>query len=157
MRRSLVVALVTAAVGGGTCTVANATAPSGMERTQLSRASISGEAPTVQFQTGTETEVVKLVLQPGGTTGWHRHPVQGLFLVDKGSFTSYGLDGPPCDPVEVATGQALFFRPHSHHAHLVQNRGSEPLEFTVLYFNLAPDQRGVVDADRPKECPAGLN
>jgi quercetin dioxygenase-like cupin family protein len=156
MRKSLVATVVMAAVAGGCFTVAKATPSSGLQRSQLSRASVTGEAPTVQFQTGTETEVLKLVLQPGGTTGWHRHKVQGIFLVDKGTFTSYGLDGPPCDPVEIAPGKALFFGPHAHHAHLVQNRGSEPLEITVLNFNLAPEQRGLVDADRPKECPADL-
>jgi quercetin dioxygenase-like cupin family protein len=151
------VTVVVAAVAGGSFTVAKATPSSGMERSRLSRASATGDAPTVQFQTGTETEVVKLVLQPGGTTGWHRHPVQGMFLVDKGTFTSYGLDGPPCDPVDIPAGKAVFLGPHAHHAHLVQNRGSEPLEITVLYFNLALEQRGAVDAHRPKECPADLN
>ena len=82
----------------------------------------------------------------------------GTSLTTAGAtLTSYGLDGPPCDPVEVPAGKVLFGGPHAHHSHLVHNQGAEALQVTVLYFNLAPGQAGAVDAERPKECPADLN
>ncbi|HEV3363309.1 MAG TPA: cupin domain-containing protein, partial [Acidimicrobiia bacterium] len=131
--------------------------PSGMTITEVSKATLASEAYTVDFRQGKETRVLKLVLEPGGTTGWHRHPQHGLFLVDKGTLTSYGLDGPPCEPVEFTPGKALSAGPHSQHAHLVRNLGTEPLEVTVLYFNLAAGEPGAVAADRPAECPTTLN
>ena len=76
---------------------------------------------------------------------------------DKGTLTSYGLDAPPCDPVGFPAGKALSAGPHSHHAHLVRNLGTEPLEVTVLHFNLAAGEPGAVTADRPAECPTTLN
>jgi quercetin dioxygenase-like cupin family protein len=159
MRKALVVTFAAAllALMGSTLTTAGATTSYGMDMTEISRARVSGKAPTVEFRDGTETQVVKLVLEPGGTTGWHRHPQPAMFLVDKGTLTSYGLDGPPCDPVEVPAGKVLFGGPHAHHSHLVHNQGAEALQVTVLYFNLAPGQAGAVDAERPKECPADLN
>jgi quercetin dioxygenase-like cupin family protein len=157
VRKALAVVVSISAFTGANLTMAGATSPNGMDKRELSRAGTTGTPPTVEFREGKETQVLKLVLKPGGTTGWHRHPEQGVFLVDKGTLTSYGLDGPPCEPVELAAGKALFFGPHASHSHLVRNTGAEPLEFTVLYFNLAPGQGGAVDAERPTECPADLN
>jgi quercetin dioxygenase-like cupin family protein len=130
--------------------------PSGQTKAELSRASLQSEAARIDLVKGGEAQVVKLIIEPGGTSGWHRHPVQGMFLVDKGTMTNYGLGGPPCDPVDLAPGKAILFGPHDH-AHLVRNAGQERLEFTVLYFNLASGQAGAEPADRPAECPADLN
>lgn len=145
------------AIAGIILPEATATSSYGMTTQQISRAGGAREATVVEFRPATEVQVLKLVLEPGASTGWHRHPEQGAFLVDKGTLTSYGLDGPPCEPVELAAGRAMFFGPHARHSHLVRNTGSEPLETTVLYFNLAPGQAGAVGAARPEECPPDLN
>ena len=155
MRRSWLLGVIILTVNAAGVTAALAK-PSGMTKTEMSRASLVSDAARVDFARGGETQVVKLSLEPGGTTDWHRHPVKGMFLVDKGTMTNYGLGGPPCDPVNLSPGEAVLFGPHDH-AHLVRNTGTERLELTVLYFNLASGQAGAEPANRPAECPVDLN
>jgi hypothetical protein len=58
------------------------------------------------FKAGTETVVLKVVLQPGGSTGRHSHYDGGMFLINKGVVTSYGLDSPLWE-ARRATGRLL--------------------------------------------------
>ena len=108
------------------------------------------------FKSGRDAEVVKLALESGGSTGWHSHPSPGIFLVDKGTMSSYGLDGAACKAVQIAAGQGQFVSEHPHHAHLIRNDGTERLEFTVAYFNVPPGAATRIDAERPTECPDDL-
>ena len=77
-------------------------------------------------------------------------------MVMSGTLTSYGLDGPACEAVEVPAGKAYFVPPHPHHAHLALNRGTAPLELTLIYFNVPPGQPSRSDAEAPAECPSEL-
>jgi hypothetical protein len=74
-------------------------------------------------------------------------------MVNSGTLTNYGLDGPPCTPVDVAAGHAYFVPPHAHHAHLAKNNGSQPVDLTVVYFNVPPGAATRIDANAPPECP----
>jgi quercetin dioxygenase-like cupin family protein len=136
--------------------VAVATPPRGVTRTEVSKAILNGGGP-VEFKSGTETVVLKVTAEPGGSTGWHSHPDGGVFIVDKGTLTNYGLNGPACEAVITKAGQAYFVPPHAHHPHLGRNNGTEKLEVTVYYFNVPPGQSTRIDEERPKECPADLN
>lgn len=155
MRRSRLLPAAILAVTATGVTLALAK-PSDMTKTELSRASLVSGAAGVDFAQGRETQVIKLSLEPGGTTGWHRHPVQGMFLVGQGTMTSYGLGGPPCDPVELTPDKAVLFGPGDH-PHLIRNTGTERLDLTVLYFNLTSGQGGAEPVERPSECPPDLN
>lgn len=155
MRKVLVVGALLA-VSGLTLTAAKATAPKGATRTEISKAVLKGGGP-VEFKSGMETVVLKVTLEPGGSTGWHSHPDGGVFIVDKGTLTNYGLNGPACEAVVAKAGEAYFVPPHAHHPHLGKNNGTETLEITVYYFNVPPGQPNRIDQQRPKECPADLN
>jgi quercetin dioxygenase-like cupin family protein len=135
------------AAGGG--------AAPGAERTEISRA-LAATGGVATFKAGTETVVLKVVLQPGGSTGWHSHYDGGMFLINKGVVTSYGLDSPLCKPVELRAGHALFVPPHAHHQHLVRNDGAETAEATVYYFNVPPGSPTGRPAVRPAACSADL-
>jgi len=156
MRRIAVLAVCSVTVFVVGVVAAVATPPTGTTRTEISKGLLNGGG-AVEFKPGTETVVLKITVEPGGSTGWHSHPDGGVFIVDKGTLTNYGLDGPACEGVSTAAGQAYFVPPHAHHAHLGRNGGTETLELTVYYFNVPPGQPSRIDAERPAECPADLN
>jgi quercetin dioxygenase-like cupin family protein len=157
MRTRLVLATAVAALTGTGLTAALATPASRASRTPISRAAVLvDEEAAVTFKAGRDAEVVKLAIEPGGSTGWHSHPSPGIFLVDRGTMSSYGLDGAACKAVQIAAGQGQFVSEHPHHAHLIRNEGTEPLEFTVAYFNVPSGQATRIDGERPAECPHDL-
>ena len=156
MRRiQVLLGTATLAIFGAGVVAATATPPTGATRTVISSAIVDGGGP-VEFKPGMETQVLKVTLEPGGSTGWHSHPDGGVFIVDKGVLSNYGLDGPACQPIHVGPGHAYFVPPHAHHPHLGQNEGTETLEVTVYYFNVPPGQSSRIDAERPAECPPDL-
>lgn len=122
-------------------------------KTELAKAVLEVGSGGVTFRSGKETSATKVDLAPGASSGWHRHPGTGMFLVTSGTLTTYGLDGPACEPVEVGAGKALLFSAHAEHAHLVRNETTEPVTFTVLYFDLEPGQAGRAEAPAPATCP----
>lgn len=159
MHRSVrvrIVAASAAVVGLSGVAVAVASPPSGLERVDVSRARI-GEARTVELRPGGDVAVQKVTIAPGGSSGWHAHHDAGMVLVDKGTLTNYGLHGAPCEPVAVVAGQTYGFGADPEHAHLARNEGEEVLELTFVTFNVPPDQKPRIEAERPAECPADLN
>jgi quercetin dioxygenase-like cupin family protein len=156
MRKVLVLTALGLAVPVVTLTTAQATTPKGATRTEISKAVLTGGGP-VEFKPGTETVVLKVTLEPGGSTGWHSHPDGGVFIVDKGALTNYGLNGAACEGSVAKAGEAYFVPPHAHHPHLGKNHGTDKLEVTVYYFNIPAGQPSRIDQERPKECPADLN
>lgn len=132
------------------------TAASGIQRTIVSRASLQDGGDAGKFKPGGHTVVIKLVFPPGTSSGWHAHYDGGAFVVDKGTMTTYGLDGPMCEPVQVTAGNAIFVPTVPKHQHLVRNEGTETVEATTYYWNVPPDKDVGVEAAQPTECPADL-
>lgn len=157
VRRQLLVGAGILVLIGTGLSVAMASPPSGASRTPISRSAVivAGEG-AVRFESGRDVEVLKVTVEPGGSTGWHSHPSPGIFSVDKGVLSNYGLDGAPCTAVTVKAGEGYFVSAHPHHPHLGRNEGSEPLELTVTYFNVPAGQPTRIEAERPAECPEEL-
>jgi mannose-6-phosphate isomerase-like protein (cupin superfamily) len=155
MRRITVLAVCAVSVFVLGVAAAIATPPRDATRTDITRAVMATGGP-VEIEPGKETTVHHVTIAPGGSTGWHSHHAGGVFLVMSGTLTNYGLDGPPCEPVDVTAGNAYFVPVHPHHAHLGLNRGSEPLELTAVYFNVPKGEPSRLDAEAPAECPADL-
>ncbi|HEY3239474.1 MAG TPA: cupin domain-containing protein [Acidimicrobiia bacterium] len=155
MRRTVVLAVGVVNILVLGIVAAIATPPRDATRTDIARALMTGGGD-VKIESGKETTVHHVTIAPGGSSGWHSHPDAGVFMVMSGTMTNYGLDGAACESVDVPAGQAYFVPPHAHHAHLALNKGSEPLELTVVYFNVPPGQPSRTDADAPAECPADL-
>lgn len=91
-----------------------ATPTRGLTYAEVSRGMLTSGG-TVDLQPGTETGVVRVTIEPRGSTGQHSHTDPGVLIVDKGVLSSYGLDGPPCDPVEAPAGQAYFVPPNARY------------------------------------------
>lgn len=135
---------------------AAASAPTGIQRTIVSRAAMQDGGKAGAFEPGGHTVVLKLVIPPETSVGWHAHYDGGAVIVDKGTATTYGLNGPMCEPVRVKAGEAIFVPPVPQHQHLLRNEGTEPVELTTYYWNVPPDKDAAVKAEQPSECPADL-
>lgn len=121
-------------------------------KTEIAKAVLEVGSGGTTFHRGKETSATKATFAPGASSGWHRHPGTGMFLVNTGTLTTYGLEGPACEPVPVGAGKSLLFSAHAEHAHLARNETTEPVTFTVLYFDLEPGQAGRADAPAPAGC-----
>lgn len=86
-----------------------------------------------------------IVLPPGGTTGWHRHPGTEISIVTSGTVTLLRKDS--CTPRRLVTGDAVVV-PDAQ-PHLARNDGSAPAEVVVTYL-LEPD--APERADVPPLC-----
>lgn len=51
-----------------------------------------------------------------------------------------------------SANRARLFSAHAEHAHFVRNETTEPVTFTVLYYDLEPGQAGRADAPAPAGC-----
>ncbi|MFR9726390.1 cupin domain-containing protein [Streptomyces sp. MS19] len=118
--------------GGGVTahTLAEGTAPHGLD--------IRAEGPT-------DVTVRVIVIEPGGSTGWHYHDGPLLGVVVSGTLTRT-LDD--CS-VEVSTaGDTLVETPGDGHVHIGRNLGNEPVVLHATYVVPEGSPRSV-DADAP--------
>ena len=140
------------------------TASSGGESTQLGRATFgdpSGEIFKVKRITGDwhievkakpafDLAVSRVVLQPGGQSGWHTHPGPVFIQVVSGVMTFYESDDPDCKPIVRSAGEGYLDL--GEHAHIVRNESGEVAENLVTYF-APPGAPLRIDADAPGNCP----
>jgi len=94
--------------------------------------------------------VQRIVFQPGGQSGWHRHPGPVFIQVVTGTMTFYESDDPTCAPVVRTAGQGYLDA--GEHAHIARNESGAPAENIVVY--LAPQAAALrIDAPDPGNCP----
>ncbi len=94
--------------------------------------------------------VQSIVFQPGGNSGWHRHPGPVFIQVVSGTMTFYESDDPTCTPVVRTAGQG--FLDVGDHAHYARNETSTPAQNVVTYF-APPGATLRIDAPNPGNCP----
>ena len=152
---ALLAAVCAVGIAAGT---AMATEPSGLSSTEIA----AGEfmAPVeVNFldhdgdaSAGTVSTIhlFRIVLQPGGTTGWHQHSGPGWAMVTAGTLTHYGGDDPLCRPAVYEAGSA--FLEQEERTHIAFNRGDVPVELYAA-FMLPPGGELRIDASAPGNCP----
>jgi quercetin dioxygenase-like cupin family protein len=134
--------------------VALATPPSGATTTPITRATLGTFA---QHNDGIKVEskrrsadvaVLKVLIEPGGSTGWHHHPGVGLASVKSGAITFYDER---CDKTVYKAGEGFL---ESHQSMLVRNRGKSDAVFYVTFVvPSSTTEEGLrIDAPRPKNC-----
>lgn len=84
-----------------------------------------------------DTVMQKIVIAPGGHTGWHSHPGPVVVLIASGEMSFYDGDDPTCTARTYSAGQA-FVDSGQGHVHMARNEGSVPLELYVTYFDVTP-------------------
>jgi len=135
-----------APAAGATPTPAKATpaAPGTVEPvsgTVDSRVTIRTPGPAVY-------SVRTVVLAPGASLGWRRHPGTEMAVVRRGEVTLVRQGA--CDPVRYREGQALFVGDAVPHR--LTNTGTSPVELLVTML-LAPGAAESTDVDAA--CPRG--
>ena len=153
----------------GTATEAATPAPlftlsSGSQSTLLGRATFADPSdPTfkvkrisgdwhaeVKATPNLDIAVQRIVFQPGGQSGWHRHPGPVFIEVVSGTMTFYMSDDPTCTPRVRSAGQGYL--DVGEHAHIARNESGAPAENIVIY--LAPQAAALrIDAPDPGNCP----
>jgi quercetin dioxygenase-like cupin family protein len=132
-----------------------ATTPKGVTPTPLTRATLGtfeAEHNSIEVEserTSADFALAKVVIEPGGTTGWHHHPGVALVSVNSGAVTEYDKN---CHKSVYKAGEG--FVETKGEVHVVRNRGKAN---AVLYVTfIAPTKTpadGLVLLDpKPKGC-----
>jgi quercetin dioxygenase-like cupin family protein len=92
--------------------------------------------------------IAKVVIEPGGSTGWHHHPGVGLAAVKSGAVTFYDED---CEKSVYKAGEGFL---ESHHPMLVRNKtNSKAVFYAVFIIPTSTTEEGLrIDDPKPKEC-----
>jgi quercetin dioxygenase-like cupin family protein len=87
----------------------------------------------VKLQTKGDVEVAfqRVVIQPGGTLGWHSHPGPTLVTVRAGTLSFYHAEACTSE-IEYATGQSFSNLPDE--IHLARNEGATEVVLFAVYF-----------------------
>ena len=94
--------------------------------------------------------VQSIVFQPGGQSGWHRHPGPVFIEVVSGTMTFYESDDPTCTRIVRSGGQGYLDA--GEHAHIARNESALPAQNIVTYF--APPGAALrIDQPNPGNCP----
>jgi quercetin dioxygenase-like cupin family protein len=156
MRRALMLVAVGVTALALVVGAALATPPSGATSTPITRATLGTFA---HDNDGIEVEskgrsadiaVVKVVLEPGGSTGWHHHPGVTLVSVKSGAVSGYDEK---CHKTVYRAGEG-FVESDAHRTHVVRNHGNVN---AVLYATfIVPSKTTAeglrIDDPRPKNC-----
>jgi quercetin dioxygenase-like cupin family protein len=155
MRRAIVLVAVGVTVIALVVGAALATPPSGATTTLIVRATLGkfeeqNQGIEVESkQRSADLAIVRVVLEPGGSTGWHHHPGVGPTAVKRGAVTFYEAD---CDKTVYTAGEG-FFESHDEPM-LVKNRGDRKAVFYVAFIipTSTPPEGLRIDDPKPKDC-----
>ena len=163
IRRTMLVAIVgLVALGGGLIGNALATSSSGVTA-ETARGPLVDRPLDVNWKFGPENKVKlqtqgaveiaaqRVVVQPGGTIGWHSHPGPTLVTIFSGTMSFYHAEH--CtERIEYTAGESLSNLPDE--IHMARNEGSGALVFYASYF--VPAGAPLIRIDQPSpgpECP----
>lgn len=109
------------------------------------------ESEVIHVRHAGQTVMQRIVLGPGGHTGWHSHPGPAIALVKKGQLTLYSSEDPACTGRPFGAGQAFVDSGQSH-VHIGRNETSQETEVWVTYLDVPPDGIFRIDAADPGNC-----
>jgi quercetin dioxygenase-like cupin family protein len=101
------------------------------------------------LQQSADMAIVKVVIEPGGTTGWHHHPGVVLVSVGAGTVTEYDDQ---CEKTVIQAGKG--FVESKGEVHLVHNEGDidAVLYVTFLVPTTTPPDGLTIADPKPKDC-----
>jgi quercetin dioxygenase-like cupin family protein len=132
-----------------------ATPPKGATTTPITRATLGTFADqnagikVESKQRWADVVVVKVVVEPGGSSGWHHHPGVGLASVKSGAVTVYDEK---CKKSVYKSGKG-FLESHDQPG-LVRNHGKVDAVFYVTFIvpTKTTEEGMRIDAPKPKNC-----
>jgi quercetin dioxygenase-like cupin family protein len=145
-----VLALLAVVVGAALATTPKGVTPTPLTRATLGKVEAQNNGIEVESdRTSADFALAKVVIEPGGTTGWHHHPGVALVSVNSGAVTEYDKN---CHKSVFKAGEG--FTESNGAVHVVRNQGKAN---AVLYVTfIAPTKtlaEGLVILDpKPKGC-----
>ena len=102
-------------------------------------------------QRSADIAIAKVVIEPGGSTGWHSHP--GVTLVSVASGTVAGYDN-KCEKTVYKAGEGFADLASNGAGHVVRNKGNEKavLYATFLVPTNTTDEGLRIDEPKPRNC-----
>jgi quercetin dioxygenase-like cupin family protein len=150
-----VLALLAVVVGAALANTPSGVKATPVTATQITRATLGKfEAENKGIEVESERRsadlaIVKVVLEPGGSTGWHHHPGVVLVPVKAGTVTEYDAQ---CHKSVYKEGKG--FVESNSEVHLVRNEGDVKavLYATFLVPSATPPEGLTISDPQPKEC-----
>jgi quercetin dioxygenase-like cupin family protein len=157
MRRAILLMAVAVTVLAVVVGAALATPPKGTTPTPLTRATLGkfdAENQGIEVeseQRSADAAIAKVVIEPGGSTGWHHHPGVALVAIKSGTVTEYDVK---CEKSIYKVGEG--FVESNDEVHLVRNLGNAKavLYVTFIVPTSTPPDGLLVDELQPKGCNA---
>jgi quercetin dioxygenase-like cupin family protein len=146
MRHKLLLIAVAAAAAATVAGVAIATPPAGVLANEpLGRGTLEPKFKLKLRHSSDEgdTVVQRIVLAPGGHSGWHSHPGVELGIVKSGSVTIYDST---CAGSTYTAGKS-FVAPGYGRAHIARNEGATNTELVLINLDVPPG--GPARSDEP--------
>jgi len=153
-RRIVGVVLV---VFAGLGAVAVASPPEGVTATVLAQGTYrkfnvkSAKDSPIKFQARSKKRMDLIVRQheyePGGHSGWHKHPGPVFVTVLEGALTFYDYHDPDCTPIVVEAGEGYV---DTGDGHIARNESGEPArDIAVITAPVGGAFRSELDAPGP--------
>jgi quercetin dioxygenase-like cupin family protein len=155
MRRAILLVALGVTILALVVGAALATPPKKATTTPLTRATLGTFADqnagikVESKQRWADVAIVKVVVEPGGSSGWHHHPGVGLASVKSGAVTVYNKK---CDKTVYKAGKG-FLESHDQPG-LVRNHGKVKAVFYVTFIvPTKTTEEGLrIDDPQPKNC-----
>jgi quercetin dioxygenase-like cupin family protein len=150
-----VLALLVLVLGAAFANTPSGTKATPLTATQLTRATLGkfeAENKGIEVQSGrrsADIAIVKVVIEPGGSTGWHHHPGVVPVSVESGTVTEYDAQ---CHKSVYKAGKG--FVESNGEVHLVRNQGDVKavLYATFLVPTATPPDGLTISDQQPKGC-----
>ena len=150
-----VLALLAVVVGAALANTPSGVSATPVTATQITRATLGkfeAESKGIEVESerrSADLAIVKVVLEPGGSTGWHHHPGVVLVPVKAGTVTEYDAQ---CHKSVYKEGKG--FVESNSEVHLVRNEGDVKavLYATFLVPSATPPEGLTISDPQPKDC-----
>jgi quercetin dioxygenase-like cupin family protein len=154
MRRAILLMALGVAALALVVGAALATPPKGATTTPITRATLGTFADqnagikVESKQRWADVALVKHVVEPGGSSGWHHHPGVALVSVNSGTVTFYDEK---CKKTVYKAGKGFL---EGHHPVLVRNHGKvDAVLYTTYIVPTKTTEEGTrIDDPQPKNC-----
>jgi quercetin dioxygenase-like cupin family protein len=155
MRRAILLVAVGVTVLALVVGTALATPPRGQTATPITRATLGifeAEGNGIEVESerrSADIALSKVVLEPGGSTGWHHHPGVTLVSVASGTVAEYDVK---CEKTVVPAGEG--FIEERNESHVVRNESNVDavLYATFIVPTSTPPEGLRIDVPQPRNC-----
>jgi quercetin dioxygenase-like cupin family protein len=150
-KRTVLVALVTAALVVSAVAVASADPGSGFASVLIGRGQ-SAHSFGIQQRKGNDVVTTQNTIQLAGFSGWHSHPGIAVLVLQSGQMTLFSepIAGGECSVHTYTAGQVFLEHPDSEYNAV--NTGAVPDVLAVTFFNVPHGGSSRIEQTNPGNC-----